>query len=97
MMNEIWFQIGTASGLGIGLGWLYFGALWLTVQRSLEKVSALRAASIVMLSYMGRLALALAVFYWLATWSFVSLAAGVVSFTLMAFVLAMSKVSSGTS
>lgn len=91
MMTSAWPQTGIALALGLALGWLYFGALWLTVQRILGRASASSVTMLLALSYAGRLGLTLLVFYWLATWGFMAFAAGILGFSIIALAQVVSK------
>ncbi len=94
-MSDNWLQAGIALGIGLGLGWFYFGALWTTVKRMVKKASVPYAAATLTLSTLVRLALALAVFYWLASLSIASLIMGVIGFTLVAILLTAKRATSG--
>lgn len=55
-----WLFIGLALAAGVGLGVLYFGGLWLTIRRLPE---TRHPALLTMGSYLARLALTMAGFY----------------------------------
>lgn len=95
MTSNIWIRGGLALAIGMGIAWLYFGALWITLQRLVENVSARRTAMLLVFSYVGRLTLALAAFYWLATWGVGFLVVGVTGFTFVALVLTAMRSRSG--
>lgn len=59
------FQVLAACIAGLLLGWVYFEALWATVRRLPRQR---RPAMWMALSFLGRLATALAVFVLLARW-----------------------------
>ena len=58
-MNESW-QLILTGGVGVGLGILYFGSLWLTVRRLPDTH---RPALLLLGSAVGRMALTLLGFY----------------------------------
>jgi F1F0 ATPase subunit 2 len=95
MMSNVLLQGGLALAIGMGVAWLYFGALWITLQRLVENVSAKRTVALLVLSYIGRLGLALVAFYWLAMWGIGFLVVGVTGFTLVALVLTATRARSG--
>lgn len=84
MLNNDWLQAGLALVVGLALGGLYFGALWLTVQRLTERASTSSTTMLLALSYAARLGLTLIAFYWLATWSFTAFVAGILGFSIIA-------------
>lgn len=89
MMSNIWLQAGLAFGAGALIGWFYFTGLWVTLRRSLTGASRTRALLLLALSYLARLALALAAFFWLATIGIHALLAGVAGLTTVAIVSAV--------
>jgi F1F0 ATPase subunit 2 len=66
------------------LGTFYFTGLWMTLQRLFSGLSRARLLLALALSYLVRLSLALAGFFWLASLSVSAFLGGVAGFTLVA-------------
>jgi F1F0 ATPase subunit 2 len=67
-----WGWLALSAAAGAALGFFYFGGLWLTVQRI---ATARHPGSLILCSFLVRMAALLAVLYWIATVHFTRLLA----------------------
>ena len=90
-----WPAVALGVVAGTGIGWFYFAVLWFAVRQLPERKSTARTMVVMALSYIGRLVVAVAAFYWLATVGIGALIGGVLGFTLVAIVQTARRAGSG--
>ena len=83
-MDENGLTLGIVFGIGMGLGFLFFGGLWLTVKRI---PTASHPTLLVLGSFWGRAAVCMAGFYLVMDGHGARLASCVLGFFVMRFVM----------